>query len=153
MSRRALGYLLLGLATAFAALGIWRGSVRLFGTLDDHWVPRIIPAEYRPEALTKAVEKQREELATAKQGGDAGRIQQAEDRLKRAEREQAKWAEQWDKAVARSPKVEAAISVGCLVVAFWLGRMGWRRLQPVRGEPAEPGAAPDPARDIGSGSS
>ncbi len=142
MSRRAFGYLLLGLSAVFVAVGVWRGSVRLFGTLDDHWLTQIIPAESRPEPLAAAVEKQREELAAARQGGDAGQVQKAEDRLKQAEREQAKWAERWDKAVSRSPKLEGAVAIGSLVAAFWLGRMGWRRLQPVASH-AEPGAAAD----------
>lgn len=123
MSRRVFGYLLLILATASAALGIWRGSVRLFGTLDDHWVTRIIPVENRPGPMAAAVEKQRELLATAKQDGDAGQVQKAEDQLKRAEQEQAKWSERWDKAVSRSSKAETAIGIGGLVVAAWLGRL------------------------------
>ncbi len=146
MSRRAFGYLLLGLAAASAAVGVWRGSVRLFGTLDDHWLPSAVPASYRTEEAERQVDRRRQEVEAARAAGDPDGFQKAEGQLRSAEERRAKQAAKWERVVARSYKLEGLLGVGGLIVAGWLGRLGWRCLARGKPRPAEPSAAADPGR-------
>jgi hypothetical protein len=124
VSGRGFGYVLLALAVLLAGVGVWRGCVRLFGTLDDHWLPAIVPEDQRPAGAEVAVEQRRQEVAAARVAGDAEKVRAAEERLRSAEEQRTGRAATWEKVVSRSYKLEGVIAVGGLLTAAWLGRMG-----------------------------
>jgi hypothetical protein len=111
MFRRGTGWLLLALAIALGSLGIWRTWVRLFGTLDDHWMLSSVATDnLRPSTIDRAIRKQQD----AAQGDEAV----------------TKRARKWEALVSRSYQLEGSIGVGCLLAAIWFGWLGWRRVLP-----------------------